>query len=71
MGPSDRVGSRGSRSQSGSGLKGVAAALLDADGRIVWWSRSARRLLGWAGAEAVGRSAGALLGSRRPSWLIP
>ncbi|UVN57440.1 ATP-binding SpoIIE family protein phosphatase [Streptomyces albus] len=36
------------------GFDGVAAALLDGEGRIRWWSRAAGRLLGWSADEVVG-----------------
>ncbi|WP_369148964.1 SpoIIE family protein phosphatase [Streptomyces sp. R44] len=62
MGPRDQAGSDGSRAEGGSALKGVAAALLDAHGRVVWWSRTARWLLGWSGEEVAGRSARDVLG---------
>ncbi|MHA4779187.1 ATP-binding SpoIIE family protein phosphatase [Streptomyces sp. MSC1_001] len=39
----------------------VAAALLDARGRIVWWSRAAEDLLGWTSAQIAGTSARDLL----------
>ncbi|OKJ61628.1 PAS domain-containing protein [Streptomyces sp. CB02261] len=39
----------------------VAAALLDARGRVVWWSRAAEDLLGWTSAQIAGTSARDLL----------
>ncbi|MEV8532467.1 SpoIIE family protein phosphatase [Streptomyces sp. NPDC051211] len=40
---------------------GVAAVVLDAEGRIRFWSPEAERLFGWSAAEALGRFAGRLL----------
>ncbi|MFF4407744.1 SpoIIE family protein phosphatase [Streptomyces sp. NPDC001404] len=40
---------------------GVAAVVLDEDGRIVLWSRQAEALFGWTAAEALGRLAAPLL----------
>ncbi|RAG85552.1 PAS sensor protein [Streptacidiphilus pinicola] len=42
-------------------LLGVAAALLDGEGRIVLWSPQARELFGWSADEALGRYAAKLL----------
>ncbi|MGW6917992.1 SpoIIE family protein phosphatase [Kitasatospora sp. NPDC054939] len=42
-------------------LLGVAAILLDADGRIRLWSPQARELFGWSSEEALGRPAAQLL----------
>ncbi|MGW4892494.1 SpoIIE family protein phosphatase [Kitasatospora sp. NPDC004240] len=42
-------------------LLGVAAVLLDADGRIRLWSPQARELFGWTADEALGRYAAQLL----------
>ncbi|RKT19450.1 PAS domain S-box-containing protein [Streptomyces sp. 1114.5] len=42
-------------------LLGVAAAVLDADGRIVLWSPQAQDLFGWSAEEALGRYAAKLL----------
>ncbi|MEU2655055.1 SpoIIE family protein phosphatase [Streptomyces sp. NPDC007325] len=62
MGPSNPAGDAEPRPRGGSPLAGVAAALLDADGRVVWWSRAAQRLLGWTGEEMTGRPAREVLG---------
>ncbi|MFI9354949.1 SpoIIE family protein phosphatase [Streptomyces lydicus] len=40
---------------------GVAAVMLDADGRITLWSPQAEALFGWTAAEALGRPAAELL----------
>ncbi|MGW8970665.1 SpoIIE family protein phosphatase [Streptomyces platensis] len=40
---------------------GVAAVMLDADGRITLWSPQAESLFGWTAEEALGRSAAQLL----------
>ncbi|MFD8542803.1 SpoIIE family protein phosphatase [Streptomyces sp. NPDC059649] len=40
---------------------GVAAVMLDADGRIALWSPQAEELFGWTAKEALGRSAAKLL----------
>lgn len=40
-----------------AGTDGVAAALLDGHGRIVWWSGAATELLGWTGEEVAGNPA--------------
>ncbi|MEV6563692.1 SpoIIE family protein phosphatase [Streptomyces kronopolitis] len=40
---------------------GVAAVMLDADGRITLWSPQAEALFGWSAEEALGRSAAQLL----------
>ncbi|MED7827212.1 GAF domain-containing protein, partial [Streptomyces chiangmaiensis] len=40
---------------------GAAMALLYAEGRVVGWSQSAQRLVGYSAAEVVGQSAGILL----------
>lgn len=42
-------------------LLGVAAALLDADGRIVLWSPEAEELFGYTSEEALGQYAAPLL----------
>ncbi len=44
----------------------VAAALVDARGVIVWWSRAATELLGWTGDEATGRPARAMIAAVAP-----
>ncbi|MFF9145918.1 SpoIIE family protein phosphatase [Streptomyces sp. NPDC014861] len=62
MGPSNPAENADPRPRGGSPLAGVAAALLDADGRIAWWSRAAQRLLGWTGEEVAGRPAREVLG---------
>ncbi|MCB5167334.1 SpoIIE family protein phosphatase [Streptomyces bambusae] len=62
----DQGTSAGSRSQRGSVLGSVAAALIDAHGLVVWWSRAAQRLLGWTGEEVAGRPARAFLGEEEP-----
>ncbi|MEU9484946.1 SpoIIE family protein phosphatase [Streptomyces decoyicus] len=40
---------------------GVAAVMLDADGRITLWSPQAEQLFGWSAEEALGRPAAQLL----------
>ncbi|PBC86799.1 PAS domain S-box-containing protein [Streptomyces sp. 2224.1] len=40
---------------------GVAAVMLDADGRITLWSPQAEQLFGWSAKEALGRPAAQLL----------
>ncbi|MEU5211643.1 SpoIIE family protein phosphatase [Streptomyces sp. NPDC020742] len=40
---------------------GVAAVMLDADGRIALWSPQAEELFGWSAAEALGKPAAQLL----------
>ncbi|KIZ16691.1 SpoIIE family protein phosphatase [Streptomyces natalensis] len=40
---------------------GVAAVMLDADGRIALWSPQAQKLFGWSAEEALGRPAAKLL----------
>ncbi|GAB7029369.1 SpoIIE family protein phosphatase [Streptomyces sp. NPDC021749] len=40
---------------------GVAAVMLDADGRITLWSPQAEELFGWTAKEALGRTAAKLL----------
>ncbi|MFE1764146.1 SpoIIE family protein phosphatase [Streptomyces angustmyceticus] len=40
---------------------GVAAVMLDADGRITLWSPQAEQLFGWSAQEALGRPAAQLL----------
>ncbi|MGW7426130.1 SpoIIE family protein phosphatase [Streptomyces sp. NPDC054813] len=40
---------------------GAGIALLDADGRVVGWTQAAERLVGYAPADVVGRSAATLL----------
>ncbi|MEW9516369.1 SpoIIE family protein phosphatase [Streptomyces tubercidicus] len=42
-------------------LLGVAAVMLDADGRITLWSPQAEALFGWSAEEALGRPAAQLL----------
>ncbi|MFF3148825.1 PAS domain S-box protein, partial [Streptomyces sp. NPDC057927] len=48
-------------------LLGVAATLLDADGRIVLWSPQAEELYGYTAEEALGQYA-ALLLVREEDW---
>ncbi|WP_225804034.1 SpoIIE family protein phosphatase [Streptomyces sp. NK15101] len=45
----------------------MAVALVDARGRISWWSRAAGELLGWNADEVVGTAARDLLGPHAPS----
>ncbi|MFE0459893.1 SpoIIE family protein phosphatase [Kitasatospora sp. NPDC058965] len=42
-------------------LLGVAAAVLDADGRVALWSPQAQDLFGWSAEEALGRFAAELM----------
>ncbi|WP_035844498.1 SpoIIE family protein phosphatase [Kitasatospora azatica] len=58
-----RLGPAGVPSEPGGLLDmlGLAAAVLDADGRIVLWSPQAERLFGWTAEEALGRFAATLL----------
>ncbi|MFF5448648.1 SpoIIE family protein phosphatase [Streptomyces sp. NPDC012888] len=42
-------------------ILGVAAVVLDAEGRIRFWSPQAEELFGWTAGEALGRFAGRLL----------
>ncbi|WP_181860946.1 ATP-binding SpoIIE family protein phosphatase [Streptomyces diacarni] len=53
------------------GFDGVAAALVDEDGRITWWSRAAGRLLGWSGAAIAGTPARDLVASHAPTLVGP
>lgn len=60
----DGVGPAGSGPSGPGGLLdalGVAAVMLDADGRITLWSPQAEQLFGWRADEALGRSAARLL----------
>ncbi|MCX4751569.1 SpoIIE family protein phosphatase [Kitasatospora sp. NBC_01287] len=60
----ERLGrARGGPSEPGGLLDvlGVAAAVLDAQGRIVLWSPQAQQLFGWSAEEALGRFAAPLL----------
>lgn len=49
------------RPMSVSPLDSIAAALLDAEGGISWWSRAAHELLGWTGQEVARHPAQRLL----------
>ncbi|WP_260609944.1 SpoIIE family protein phosphatase [Streptomyces sp. WAC06614] len=57
-------GARGGKRGGARGLLdvlGVAAVVLDAEGRILFWSPQAEELFGYRAAEALGRYAGQLL----------
>ncbi|WP_215102687.1 SpoIIE family protein phosphatase [Streptomyces sp. McG3] len=60
MGSRDEAG-HADRPSRASPLDGLAAALLDAEGGITWWSRAAHELLGWTGQEMARRPARWLL----------
>ncbi|MBV7694606.1 SpoIIE family protein phosphatase [Streptomyces sp. TRM70350] len=45
----------------------TARAVIDADGRVTEWGEGARRLLGWAADEVVGRLAARLVQGRAPT----
>ncbi|MFE0461322.1 SpoIIE family protein phosphatase [Kitasatospora sp. NPDC058965] len=60
--PSQLSGAHG----GSSALDGVAALLLSPDGTVTWWSRAATELLGWDGAQVLGRPAAELLGLALP-----
>ncbi|QES51679.1 PAS sensor protein [Streptomyces venezuelae] len=49
---------------------GVAAVVLDAEGRIRFWSPEAEHLFGWTAPEALGRFAGQLLVHREHLELV-
>ncbi|MEV7027915.1 PAS domain-containing protein, partial [Kitasatospora sp. NPDC093558] len=51
-------------------LLGVAAVVLDGDGRIALWSPQARELFGWTSEEALGRPAAKLLVSEEHVGLV-
>ncbi|MEV8099487.1 SpoIIE family protein phosphatase [Kitasatospora sp. NPDC085879] len=51
-------------------LLGVAAAVLDADGRVALWSPQAQDLFGWRAEEALGRYAAELLVAEENRGLI-
>ncbi|MFG2386321.1 SpoIIE family protein phosphatase [Streptomyces avermitilis] len=52
-------------------LLGVAAVLLDAEGRIVLWSPQAEELYGYTAEEALGQYAARLLGhAERWDWVV-
>ncbi|MFF1902699.1 SpoIIE family protein phosphatase [Kitasatospora sp. NPDC058218] len=51
-------------------LLGVAAAVLDADGRVALWSPQAQDLFGWSAEEALGRYAAELLVAEENRGLI-
>ncbi|MEU3889091.1 SpoIIE family protein phosphatase [Streptomyces sp. NPDC029041] len=62
--PSERAGDPQDPASDPSGLidlLGVAAVLVEADGRIDMWSPQAEELFGYTGEEAVGQYAAALL----------
>jgi two-component system sensor kinase len=42
-----------------------AISVVDLEDRILYWNRSAERLYGWSAAEALGRKATSLVGSRQ------
>jgi diguanylate cyclase (GGDEF)-like protein/PAS domain S-box-containing protein len=52
--PPGALGSRAALIQA-MAASGIATALLDADGRYVWWSEECTERLGWTTAEVLGR----------------
>ncbi|MFF5788756.1 SpoIIE family protein phosphatase [Streptomyces sp. NPDC012693] len=61
MGRSDSARRPGAPPRGGSALQCVATAMLDERGRVTWWSRAARQLLGWTAEEMAGEPVSSLL----------
>ncbi|MEY9877637.1 PAS domain S-box-containing protein [Streptacidiphilus sp. MAP12-33] len=77
MNASDADGTAAGPSRSTSSLPGgllnllgVAAVLLDGDGRVALWSPQARALFGWSDEEALGQYAASLLVDEQHTALV-